>query len=141
MSLCLVLSACQKVPKNSALGRISRSLLLLVNCLAGNITRPSLACRCKPFCRQQGAADRTAYGNLGKYNCRTTFGRSSHNGLLPTGLSAVLLTVPFRFQRWITFCNHNHRRVSRILSRTIVMSRKTGTVKGHNLKPVDFWIK
>ena len=32
---------------------------------------------------------------LEKYNCRTTFGRSSHNGLLPTGLSAVLLTVQF----------------------------------------------
>jgi hypothetical protein len=84
----------QKVTKTSAHGRNSRSFLLLMNCLAGNITRPSLACRFNPFCRQQGAADRTAYGNFEKYNCRTTFGRSSHNGLQPAGLSAVLLTVP-----------------------------------------------
>ena len=56
----------KKVRKTSAHGRTSRSLLLLVNCLAGNITRPSLARRYKPSCRQQGAADRTAYGNFGK---------------------------------------------------------------------------
>ena len=31
---------------------------------------------------------------LRKDNCRTTFERASHNGLLPRGLYAVLLTVP-----------------------------------------------
>ena len=92
------------------------------------------------------------------------FGRSSHNGLLSAGLSAVLLTVPFNkllvfaakaqaclafarllatfaFSDGLPFAINNHRRVSRILSRTMVMSRKTGTVKEHNLNPGDFWIK
>ena len=50
-----------------------------------------------------GIALRTAI--LEKYNCRTTFGRSSHNGLLPTGLSAVLLTVPFSLSATDYLCN------------------------------------
>ena len=90
-----LLSVRQKVAKNSALGRTSRSLLLLVNCLAGNITRPSLACCCKPFCRQQGAADLDLRDYIRKFILAQIFGHTSHNGLLPTGLSAVLLTVPF----------------------------------------------
>lgn len=44
--------------------RNSHSVLLFVNCLADNITRPSLARRFNPFCRLQGAADCTAYGNF-----------------------------------------------------------------------------
>ena len=115
-----LLSVRQKVAKNSAHGRTSRSLLLLVNCLAGNITRPSLSlplasfscarcktqasllftrghkpCRYKPFCRQQGAADLDLRDYIRKFILAQIFGHTSHNGLLPTGLSAVLLTVPF----------------------------------------------
>ena len=36
------------------------------------------------------------------------FGRTSHNGLLSAGLSAVLLTVPFRPWREITICNEQN---------------------------------
>ena len=57
------------------------------------------------------------------------------------GSPLCCLRCRFAFSDGLPFAINNHRRVSRILSRTIVMSRKTGTVKGHNLKPVDFWIK
>ena len=79
-----------KVPGTRAL----ESLAPLLTLLQSNIPRSSLACRCKPFCRVQGAAERTACGNFEKYNCRPTFERSSHNGLHTSGLSAVSVTVP-----------------------------------------------
>ena len=69
-------------------------------CMQGNITRSSFAYRFKPFCRQQGAADLDLRGYTGKVIPAQIFGHASHNGLLPSGLSAVLLTVPFY---WITF--------------------------------------
>ena len=59
-------------------------LLACINLVAASLSAVSRVLR---------IALRTAI--LEKYNCRTTFGRASHNGLLPTGLSAVLLTVPF----------------------------------------------
>ena len=80
--------------KRPAHGRTSRSLLLFVNCLKGNITHPSLACRYKPFCRQQGVAELDLHGYIRKFIPVQIIGQSSHNGLLTTGLSAVLLTVP-----------------------------------------------
>ena len=57
------------------------------------------------------------------------------------GCSLCLPTLPFRRWRGITSAKNSHWCISQILSRTIVMSKKTGTVKGHNLKPGDFWIK
>jgi hypothetical protein len=51
-----------KVPGTRAL----KSLAPLLTLLQGNIPRSSLACRCKPFCRVQGAAERTACGNFEK---------------------------------------------------------------------------
>ena len=44
----------------------------------------------------------------------------------------VILTVPIIFN--VTFCNSG-------VSQTMVIPNNTGTVKGHSLKPVDFWIK
>ena len=125
MSLCLVLSVCQKVPKNSALGRTSRSLLLLVNCLAGNITRPSLACRCKPFCRQQGAADRTSYGIfLGNIIAVLCLDVPRTMACCRQGSPLCCLRCRFAFSDGLPFAINNHRRVSRILSCTIVMPKK-----------------
>lgn len=46
-----------KVAKRPARGRNSHSLLLLVNCLVDNITRPSLVRRSNPIYRLQGAAE------------------------------------------------------------------------------------
>ena len=80
--------------KRPAHGRTSRSLLLFVNYLKGNITHSSLACRYKPFCRQQGVAELDLHGYIRKFIPVQIIIQSSHNGLLPTGLSAVLLTVP-----------------------------------------------
>ena len=56
-----------------------------------------------------------------------------------TSLDFARLHVTFRPWRGITFAIKSHN--SRILLRKTVISKKTGTVKGHNLKPVDFWIK
>ena len=80
--------------KRPAHGRTSRSLLLFVNCLKGNITHSSLACHYKPYCRQQGVAELDLHGYIRKFIPVQIIRQSSHNGLLPTGLSAVLLTVP-----------------------------------------------
>ena len=56
-------------------------------------------------------------------------------------LAFARLLATFAFSDGLPFAINNHRSVSRTLLRKTVMSRKTGTVKGHNLKPVDFWIK
>ena len=58
-----------------------------------------------------------------------------------TSLAFARLHVTFRPWRGITFVMKVYRHASRTLTRTMVMSRKTGTVKGHNLNPGDFWIK
>ena len=55
----------QKVTKTPGT-RALKSLAPLLTLLQGNIPRSSLACRCKPFCRVQGAAERTACGNFEK---------------------------------------------------------------------------
>ena len=75
--------------------RAHQSLTPLVRELPlGNITHLSLACHYKPFCRQQGVAELDLHGYIRKFIPVQIIGQSSHNGLLPTGLSAVLLTVP-----------------------------------------------
>jgi hypothetical protein len=43
-------------------------------------------------CRVLRIALRTAI--FKKYNCRTTFGRTSHNGRQTAGISVVILTLP-----------------------------------------------
>ena len=58
-----------------------------------------------------------------------------------TSLAFARLHVTFRLWRGITFAMKIYWNVSRTLTRTMVMSSKTGTVKGHNLNPGDFWIK
>ena len=57
------------------------------------------------------------------------------------GCSLCLPTLPFRPWRGITFAKKIHWHTSWTLTRTMVMSSKTGTVKGHNLNPGDFWNK
>jgi hypothetical protein len=123
--LVLSCSFLKKERKTSAHGRTSRSLLLLVNCLAGNITRPSLACRCKPFCRQQGAADRTSYGIFWK-NIIAVLCLDVPRTMACCRQSSPLccLRCRFAFSDGLPFAINSHRRVSRILSRTIVMSKK-----------------
>ena len=92
--LVLSCSFLKKERKTPAHGRTSRSLLLLVNCQRQyNSSVPRLSLQA--FLPSAGCCGSHFVRHLEKYNCRTTFGRSSHNGLLPTGLSAVLLTVPF----------------------------------------------
>ena len=58
-----------------------------------------------------------------------------------TSLAFARLHVTFRPWRGITFVMKVYRHASWTLTRTMVMSSKTGTVKGHNLNPGDFWIK
>ena len=55
------------------------------------------------------------------------FGRASHNGLLPAGLSAVLLTVPFRRWRGITSAKNSHWRNSRTL--LLYVAQKVGIAR------------
>ena len=58
-----------------------------------------------------------------------------------TSLAFARLHVTFRPWRGITVAMKIHWHTSWTLTRTMVMSSKTGTVKGHNLNPGDFWIK
>jgi hypothetical protein len=132
-----------RIPQGTTIGCATCDYLLAMlsicknkfaSCFATSLGRHKLATsNLSAVCRVLRIALRTAI--LKKYNCRTTFGRSSHNGLLPTGLSAVLLTVPFLLDN---LCYDMFRELYRV---QLVISKKTGTVKGHNLNPVDFWIK
>ena len=89
-----MLFVAQKAPKTPGT-RAHQSLTPLVRELPlGNITHPSLACHYKPFCRQQGVAELDLHGYIRKFIPVQIIRQSSHNGLLTTGLSAVLLTVP-----------------------------------------------
>ena len=56
----------------------------------------------KSFCRQQGVAELDLHGYIRKFIPVQIIRQSSHNGLLTTGLSAVLLTVPVFI--WKYFC-------------------------------------
>ena len=107
----------EKKQKAQHASKISCSPLLFVNCPMGNITHSWLACRYKPFCCTQGAAELVSCDNVRKnivalhsniFTSRnlgytrhsinklilcTRLHKFSHNGLLPTGLFAVILTV------------------------------------------------
>ena len=90
--------------KRPAHGRTSRSLLLFVNCLKGNITHSSLTCRYKPFCRQQGVAELDLHGYIRKRIPVQIIRQSSHNGLLPTGLPLCCLRCRFLFENTFVCC-------------------------------------
>ena len=113
-----VLFAAQKAPKTPGRDKISRLFLQLASCFATSLGRPShclwralAALVAKPkqacfllaginlatsilsaVCRVLRIALRTAI--FKKYNCRTTFGRTSHNGRQTAGISVVILTLP-----------------------------------------------
>ena len=81
-----------KVAKCPAHGRNSHSVLLFVNCVNSLIQTSFAVSILSAVCRVLQIALRTAI--LKKFNCRTSFGRASHNGLHPAGICTVLLTVP-----------------------------------------------
>ena len=110
---------CQKVTKNSAHGKnlYKRPLLRPPGASLRSGTCSSL----QAFACFRGAAERTPCGNFGKYNCRITFGRSSHNVPKTSGLALDFSTVPFRLRREVTFAMYeiSHTRLVRYRSSRI----------------------
>ena len=118
---------CQKVTKNRAVVYGIRCFLCSRVALRHLSVGSHLATRCLSQC-------------LGRQELATLKHHAvCFQALL--GYSLCLPTLPFRPWRGITVVMKIHWHTSWTLTRTMVMSRKTGTVKGHNLKPVDFWIK
>jgi hypothetical protein len=92
---------CQKVTKNSALGKNIHKRPLL--------TPPKASPRsgtCSPlqaiYCFQ-GVAELVLCGYIRKFIPAQNFGQSSHNGLKTAGPPLDFSTVPFRLRRRITF--------------------------------------
>ena len=92
---------CQKVTKNSALGKNL--------CKRPLLTPPKASPRsgtCSPFqafdCFQ-GAAELVLCGYIRKFIPAQNFKQSSHNGLKTVGPPLDFSTVPFRLRRRITF--------------------------------------
>ena len=137
----------QKVPKNSARGRTSRSLLLLVNCQRqynSSVPRsplqaflPSAGC-CGSHCVRQFWKNIIAVLRLDVPRTMACCRQGSPLCCLRCRLNKLLmlaakaqaclafarLLATFAFSDGLPFAINNHRRVSRILSRTIVMSKK-----------------
>ena len=128
-----------KVPKNSAHGKNLHKRPLLTPHIAS--PRSGVCSSLQASACFQGAAELDLHGYTRKVIPAQIFKQSSHNGLKTSGLALDFSTVPFRPWRGITFVMKVYRHASWSLTRTMVMSRKTGTVKGHNLNPGDFWIK
>ena len=90
-----------KVAKAPGRDKISRLFLLLASCFATSLGRHKLATsNLSAVCRVLRIALRTAI--LKKYNCRTAFERTSHNGLQTSGFSVVILTLPVSL--WYYHC-------------------------------------
>ena len=84
---------CQKVTKNSALGKNLHKRPLL-RPPQGASLRSGTCSSLQAFACFRGAAERTPCGNFEKYNCRITFERSSHNVPKTIGLALDFSTVP-----------------------------------------------
>ena len=105
----------------------------------------------------QGAAELDLHGYTRKVIPAQIFKQSSHNGLKTSGLALDFSTVPLNkllalAAKSQTSLDFAHLRVTFRPWRGITFAMEffanftynqinTGTVKGHSLKPVDFWIK
>ena len=104
-----------RIPQGTTIGCATCDYLLAMlsicknkfaSCFATSLGRHKLATsNLSAVCRVLRIALRTAI--LKKYNCRTAFERTSHNGLQTSGISVVILTLPVSL--WYYHCTRKIR--------------------------------